>query len=41
VLPKISVRYVAVLISNRNLINLIKEDRKSARTTVDVLKDLV
>jgi hypothetical protein len=38
VLSKISVRYVAVIISNRNLINRIKEDRKSARTAVDFLE---
>jgi hypothetical protein len=38
VLPKISVRYVAVLISGRSLI---KEDCNAAGTAVDVLKELV
>jgi trimethylamine:corrinoid methyltransferase-like protein len=38
VLPKISVRYVAVFISDRKLI---KEDYIAAMTAVDVLKDLV
>jgi hypothetical protein len=38
VLPKISVRSVAVLISDRNLI---KVDFKAARLVVDVLKELV